>query len=124
LLRGGAVCGGGAAGHRISSADLDLEAEHDTDHVIAVYRNRMDGHWGSVAKSNYTGCRYREPVYRSLRELALSYSMCTSICGGSERSELFPGPSHAPFRSSLLDDHGEARLVRGGVLLTIFLIIR
>jgi hypothetical protein len=52
---------------------LDLEAEHDTDHVIAVYRNPIDGHWGSVAKSNYTGCRYREPVYRSLRELALSY---------------------------------------------------
>ena len=50
---------------------VDLEAEHDTDHVIAVYQ--VDGHWGSVAKSNYTGCRYREPVYRSLRELALSY---------------------------------------------------
>ena len=50
---------------------LDLEAEHDTDHVIAIYKER--GHWGSVAKSNYTGCRYREPVYRTLRELALSY---------------------------------------------------
>lgn len=50
---------------------LDLEAEHDTDHVIAVYRN--DGHWGAVAKSNFTSCRYREPVYRSLRELAMSY---------------------------------------------------
>src|SRR5215475_6145348 len=50
---------------------LDLEAEHDTDHVIAVYKQR--GHWGAVAKSNYTGCRYREPVYRTLRELALSY---------------------------------------------------
>jgi hypothetical protein len=50
---------------------IDLEAEHDTDHVVAVYR--VDGHWGAVAKSNYTGCRYREPVYRSLRELALSY---------------------------------------------------
>ena len=50
---------------------VDLEAEHDTDHVIAVYK--VDGHWGAVAKSNYTGCRYREPVYRSLRELALSY---------------------------------------------------
>jgi hypothetical protein len=50
---------------------LDLEAEHDTDHVIAVYR--VDGCWGAVAKSNYTGCRYREPVYRTLRELALSY---------------------------------------------------
>jgi len=50
---------------------IDLEAEHDTDHVIAVYKQH--GHWGSIAKSNYTGCRYREPVYRSLRELALSY---------------------------------------------------
>jgi len=50
---------------------LDFEAEHDTDHVIAIYR--VDGHWGAVAKSNFTGCRYREPVYRSLRELAMSY---------------------------------------------------
>jgi hypothetical protein len=50
---------------------IDLEAERDTDHVIAVYKQR--GHWGAVAKSNYTGCRYREPVYRTLRELALSY---------------------------------------------------
>jgi hypothetical protein len=50
---------------------VDLEAERDTDHVIAVYR--VGNHWGALAKSNYTGCRYREPVYRSLRELALSY---------------------------------------------------
>ena len=50
---------------------LDLEAVNDTDHVIAVYK--MRGHWGAVAKSNFTGCRYREPIYRTLRELALSY---------------------------------------------------
>ncbi|HUI83034.1 MAG TPA: hypothetical protein VL240_02365 [Candidatus Binatia bacterium] len=50
---------------------VDLEAEHDTDHVIAVYR--VKGHWGALAKSNYTSCRYREPVYRTLRELAMSY---------------------------------------------------
>jgi hypothetical protein len=50
---------------------FDLEAEQDTDHVIAIYRER--GHWGALAKSNYSGCRYREPVYRTLRELALSY---------------------------------------------------
>src|SRR6204780_5968390 len=50
---------------------IDFEAEHDTDHVLAIYK--VDGCWGAVAKSNYTGCRYREPVYRSLRELALSY---------------------------------------------------
>ena len=50
---------------------FDLEAEHDTDHVVAIYKS--NGHWGSIAKSNYTGCRYREPVYRTLRELAMSY---------------------------------------------------
>lgn len=50
---------------------IDLEAENDTDHVLAVFRTK--GHWGALAKSNYTGCRYREPVYRSLRELAMSY---------------------------------------------------
>jgi hypothetical protein len=50
---------------------FDLEAEQDTDHVIAIFKVRE--HWGAVAKSNFTGCRYREPVYRSLRELAMSY---------------------------------------------------
>ena len=50
---------------------LDFEADHDTDHVMAIYR--VNGHWGAIAKSNFTGCRYREPVYRSLRELAMSY---------------------------------------------------
>src|SRR3954454_2353481 len=50
---------------------LDLEADQDTDHVLAVFKVR--GHWGALAKSNFAGCRYREPVYRTLRELALSY---------------------------------------------------
>jgi hypothetical protein len=50
---------------------MDLEADQDTDHVIAIFKSR--GHWGAIAKSNFVGCRYREPVYRTLRELALSY---------------------------------------------------
>lgn len=50
---------------------LDLEAVQDTDHVVAVYRVR--GHWGAIAKSNFAGLRYREPVYRTLRELVMSY---------------------------------------------------
>jgi hypothetical protein len=50
---------------------FDLEAEQDTDHVVAIFK--VHGHWGAVAQSNFTGCRYREPVYRSLRELAMSY---------------------------------------------------
>jgi len=50
---------------------VDLEAVRDTDHVLAVYR--IDGCWGAVAKSDYSGLRSREPVYRTIRELAMSY---------------------------------------------------
>jgi len=50
---------------------LDLEAVNDDDHVIAVFRE--NGRWGAVAKSNFTTLRFREPAYRSLRELAMSY---------------------------------------------------
>ena len=50
---------------------LDFEAVRDDDHVLAIFQ--MRGHWGAVAKSNYAGLRYREPVYHTLRELAMSY---------------------------------------------------
>jgi hypothetical protein len=50
---------------------LDLEAVQDTDHVLAVWRER--GGWGAIAKSNFSGLRFRAPVYRTLRELAMSY---------------------------------------------------
>lgn len=50
---------------------VDLEAVRDTDHVLAVYR--VGKCWGAVAKSDYSGLRSREPVYRSIRELAMSY---------------------------------------------------
>jgi hypothetical protein len=50
---------------------LDLEAVRDDDHVLAIFR--VKGHWGAVAKSNYSGLRFREPVYRTLRELVMSY---------------------------------------------------
>jgi hypothetical protein len=50
---------------------VDLEAVRDTDHVLAVYR--VKGFWGAVAKSDYSGLRSREPVYRTLRELVMSY---------------------------------------------------
>lgn len=50
---------------------IDMKAWNDDDHVIAVFKK--NGHWGSVAKSNFTTLRYREPVYRSVRELIMSY---------------------------------------------------
>jgi len=50
---------------------VDMKAFNDDDHVISVFRE--DGYWGAVAKSNFTSLRFREPVYRSLRELIMSY---------------------------------------------------
>ncbi len=50
---------------------VDLEAVRDDDHVLAVYRDRRL--WGAVATSKFAGLRFRAPVYRSVRELVLSY---------------------------------------------------
>lgn len=50
---------------------LQLVAERDDEHLLAIYK--LDGHFGAVAKSNFVGLRYREPIYRTLRELVLSY---------------------------------------------------
>lgn len=50
---------------------VDLAAVRDDDHVLAVFR--QGGCWGAVAKSGYSGLRFRDPVYRSLRELVMSY---------------------------------------------------
>lgn len=43
----------------------------DYPHVVALFRRGR--HWGAVSKSNHAVLRYRDPVYRSLRELAMSY---------------------------------------------------
>jgi hypothetical protein len=50
---------------------LDMRAVHDFDHVVALYRRQ--GHWGAISKTNGVFLRSRDPVYRDLRELAMSY---------------------------------------------------
>lgn len=78
LRHGKAQCFGGAVlaaavfcelGHR--PLIVNLRAVNDDDHVLAVFRK--EGFWGAVAKSNYTTLRHREPVYKTLRELVMSY---------------------------------------------------
>ena len=49
---------------------IDIEAKRDTDHVLAVYQT--SGFWGADSKVELLRLRFREPVYRSLRELVLS----------------------------------------------------
>lgn len=70
-LEGGIFAAAALRVNGYSPLVFDLEAHRDTDHVVAIYKVRS--HWGAIAKSNYAGCRYREPVYRTLRELAMSY---------------------------------------------------
>lgn len=50
---------------------MDLGSEQDDDHVIALHR--CGRYWGAISKSNSPFLRYRDPIYRSLRELSLSY---------------------------------------------------
>ena len=50
---------------------LDLKATRDSDHVVTLFRR--NGCWGAISKTNHPVLRWRDPVYRSLRELAMSY---------------------------------------------------
>lgn len=51
---------------------LDLvSTKDDQDHVVALFRR--NGAWGAISKTNHAVLRYREPVYRTVRELAMSY---------------------------------------------------
>ncbi len=50
---------------------MDLTAQGDADHVVTLFRRQ--GCWGAISKSNHAWLRWRDPVYRSLRELAMSY---------------------------------------------------
>ena len=50
---------------------MDMRAVRDFDHVVALFRRR--GRWGAISKTNGVGLRWRDPVYRTLRELAMSY---------------------------------------------------
>jgi hypothetical protein len=50
---------------------VDMRSHNDDDHVLAVFKR--NGGWGCIAKSNFTVLRFREPVYRTIRELMLSF---------------------------------------------------
>ena len=51
---------------------LDLKTSAaDVDHLVALFR--VDGYWGGITKTNHAVLRYREPIYRDVRELAVSY---------------------------------------------------
>ncbi len=87
---------------------LDLEADRDTDHVIAVFK--MRGHWGAVAKSNFSGL----PLSRAgLSHVARAGpELLPDLLQPARRAHaasLFATGESGAFRSSRLDDLGGSR---------------
>ena len=50
---------------------LDLKTKGDDDHVVTLYKR--NGCWGAISKTNHATLRFRDPIYRTVRELAASY---------------------------------------------------
>lgn len=70
---------------------LDLRASNkDIDHVVAIYKK--DGFWGAISKTNHAVLRYREPIYKSVRELAMSYFHEYFLKSGQKTMRSFSKP--------------------------------
>lgn len=71
-FEGALFAAGALAYHGGRPLILDLKTvEADTDHVVALFKT--SGRWGAISKTNHPVLRYRDPVYESVRELAMSY---------------------------------------------------
>ena len=91
---------------------LDFEAEHDTDHVIAIYREH--GCWGAVAKSNYTGCRWREPDLSHAARAGVELFQCLfQFAPRAHAAPIFGPVNLNRFDQPALDDHRPAGVVYG-----------
>lgn len=80
---------------------MDIRAlPSDQDHIIALFREH--GLWGAISKTNHAVLRYRDPIYRSPRELAMSYAHEYNLNGGKKSmlsfSRPFPLTRYAPQR--------------------------
>jgi len=71
-------------GHKPLIVDLTSNKE-DQDHVIAVFQ--LHGHWGAISKTNHAVLRYREPVYKTIRELVMSF-FHEYFCNDSKKKTL------------------------------------
>ena len=70
---------------------LDLKTtKDDLEHIVALFRR--DGRWGAISKTNHAVLRYREPVYKTVRELALSYFHEYFLNNGQKTLRAFSDP--------------------------------
>jgi hypothetical protein len=78
-------------GHPAMILEL-IPNERDDDHIVALFKQNAG--WGALAQSNFTGLRFREPVYRSLRELVMSYFEDHFNAAGEKTLRGYRGPVH------------------------------
>lgn len=84
---------------------LDLVAiETDYDHVVTLFKK--DGYWGAISKTNHVILRYREPVYKSVRELVMSYFHEYFLFDGTKTLRSFS----QPFDLSKLSNSSESKI--------------
>ena len=90
---------------------MDIQAlPSDQDHVVTLFQER--GLWGAISKTNHAVLRWRDPIYRSPRELAMSYAHEYCLPGGKKSMLAFSRPfSLTRYRAAALGDRaGRTRL--------------
>jgi hypothetical protein len=70
--------------------DLKTTEDKDVDHVVALFKE--NGFWGAISKTNHAVLRYREPVYKTIRELAMSYFHEYFLSSGEKTMRSFSKP--------------------------------
>lgn len=66
---------------------LNLKVSRDDDdHIVTLFKE--NGYWGAVSKTNHAVLRYRDPVYRTVRELAMSYFHEYFLTDGGKKTML------------------------------------
>ena len=112
---------------------MDLRSNpYDYDHVVALFRRH--GHWGAISKTKYSVLRYREPVYRTIRELAMSYFHEYFLDDGSKTLRSYSDPfdlskhfgydwvlskKHRPLISRALDQSPHHRILTRAMISTL-----
>jgi hypothetical protein len=70
---------------------MDIRAlPSDQDHIITLFREH--GLWGAISKTNHAILRWRDPIYRSPRELAMTYAHEYCLPGGKKSMLSFSRP--------------------------------
>ena len=87
---------------------MDIQAlPSDQDHIVTLFKER--GLWGAISKTNHAVLRWRDPIYRNPRELAMTYAHEYNLNYGKKSMVAFSRPfslaRYAPARWLITPDH-------------------